>query len=462
MTDLHDLSLSDVCRRMKSGELSAVRVTEHTLTRIAALDPTLCSFVTVTRERALATAARLDGERAAGKPLGALHGVPIALKDLLSTAGVRTTCGTRVLRDWVPDEDATVVAKLERAGAVVVGKVKLTEGAYSAHHPDVPAPRNPWNARHWTGVSSSGSGVSVAGRLAYGAIGTDTGGSIRFPSAACGVVGFKPTYGRVSRHGAFPLADSLDHVGPMTRTVEDAARMLTVMAGWDAKDPTSLREPVPNYVAACTPDLAGLRIGVDRAYVETGVTADVVATVRAALESFRSLGVAVREVQLPPYANLVRGWAVTCGVETALAHARFFPARRADYGPELAGLIETGRGAAATAYATLEREREAFRAGLDRLFDDVDAIIAPCMVSAAPSLESMAAVVASRTQTVDFITFTAPFDYSGHPSLTLPAALDGAGLPLAFQLVGRRLGEETLLHMGHAWEQARGAFSYPS
>jgi amidase len=344
---------------------------------------------------------------------------------------------------------------------VIVGKVKLTEGAFSSHHPDVAAPKNPWNAAHWTGVSSSGSGVAVAARLAYGAIGTDTGGSIRFPSAACGVVGIKPTYGRVSRAGAFPLADSLDHVGPMTRTAEDAGRMLGVLAGFDPKDPTSLRDPVPNYLAACQDRVAGLRIGVDRAYVETGVADDVVAAVRDALEALKQLGASVKEIQLPPYQALVKGWATTCGVETALAHTRFYPARRADYGPELAALIEGGRAAPALAYARLERERESFRAGLDRLFDGVDLVIAPCMVSAAPPLEWMAAAVRGESQTVDFITFTAPFDYSGHPTITLPTGVNAAGLPLAVQLVGRRLGEETLVHAGHAYERGRGPMRYP-
>ena len=461
MTALHELSLSEACRRIKSGELTSVKVTEHTLARIRAKEPQLRAFVTVLENSALESAAKLDADRAAGKPLGPLHGVPIALKDLLATRGVRTTCGTRVLRDWIPDHDATVVTKLAAAGAVTVGKVKLTEGAFSNHHPEVEAPRNPWNAAHWTGVSSSGSGVAVAGRLAYGAIGTDTGGSIRFPSAACGVVGIKPTYGRVSRYGAFPLADSLDHVGPMTRTVEDAARMLGVLSGFDPNDPTSLPDPVPNYVAACQDRATGLRIGIDRAYVETGVTREVVAAIDGALETLESLGASISNVKLPAYLSLVKGWATTCGVETALAHARFYPTRKSEYGPELSGLIEGGRAASAMAYAMLEREREAFRFGLDRLFRDVDAIIAPCMVSAAPRLDWMASAIADQQQTIDFITFTAPFDYSGHPTITLPTGLNGEGLPLAFQLIGRRLGEETLAHAGSAYERARGPIAYP-
>ena len=224
--DIHRLSLSDVTRRVKSGALTAVRVVETMLERVERLDPELGAYVLVLGDRALERAHGLDAAMSRGEAPGSLQGAPIALKDLLCTRGIATTCGTKVLANWQPDEDATVVQRLEAAGAVVLGKGKLTEGAFSEHHPSVRPPINPWRPDRWTGVSSSGSGVAVAAGLAHGAIGTDTGGSIRFPSAACGLVGIKPTYGRVSRHGVFPLAESLDHVGAMTRTVEDAARML--------------------------------------------------------------------------------------------------------------------------------------------------------------------------------------------------------------------------------------------
>ena len=454
MNELHYQSLSDVCRRIKSGELTSRAVTEHMLGRIAELEPDLGAYVTVTDKDALATADRLDADRQEGKPLGALHGVPIALKDLLFTRGVRTTCGTRVLADWIPDEDATVVTRLKEAGAVILGKVKLTEGAYSSHHPDVAAPRNPWNAAHWSGVSSSGSGVSVAAGLAFGAIGSDTGGSIRFPSAANGIVGIKPTYGRVSRHGAFPLSESLDHLGPMTRTVEDAARMLHVLAGQDPRDPTSLPDPVPNYTGALADQVTGVKIGVDWSYVETGVAADVVAAVRQAVERFAELGALVSEVKLPDHAPLVEGWPITCGADCALAHEEYFPARKEDYGPELAGLLDMGRSVDAMAYARMERTRERFRADLNVVLDDVDMLISPCMLSVAPTLEAMAATFADQEQTVDFINFTAPFDYSGHPTITLPAGLNDEGLPLSFQLIGRHLGEPALVRAGHTFEQA--------
>jgi amidase len=459
MTDLHWLTLSEVCRRIKSGELTSKAVTEHTLKRIRATEGRYRAYVTVTADDALASAERLDAARAKGEPLGALHGVPIALKDLLWTRGVVTTCGTKVLSKWVPTEDATVVKRLREAGAVIVGKVKLTEGAFSDHHPDVDPPRNVWNEAVWPGVSSSGSGVAVAAGLAYGAIGTDTGGSIRFPSAANGCVGLKPTYGRVSRHGAFPLADSLDHIGPMARSTEDCARMLGVMAGADVNDPTSIAAAPPNYGTSIGESIRGMRIGIDRTYAEKGVAADVVAGLNEAIATLRDLGAEVVDVKLPAYEALVQGWGITCGVETALAHAKYFPSRRADYGPPLTRLIEAGIAAPATAYATLERKRERFRADLEALLHTVDALIAPAMVFAPPKVSQMGALLAAGV--ADFITFTAPFNYSGHPTLTLPATFNRDGLPISFQLIGRHLGEPTLIRAGHAYERARGALKTP-
>jgi amidase len=343
--NLHYRSLAEVGRLVKSGATSAVDVTSALLERIRRLEPELHSYARVLEDQALATAARLDRDRSAGKPLGSLHGVPVAVKDLLDTRGVVTASGTRVMASRVPDEDATVVARLKQAGAVIIGKTQLTEGAFATHHPDIEAPVNPWNAAHWTGVSSSGSGVAVAAGLAYGALGSDTGGSIRFPSACCGIVGIKPTYGRVSRHGAFPLAESLDHIGPMARTVEDAALLLQAIAGSDPADPTSLSSPPPSYAAMLAERLPGLVIGVDWDYVSRGVEEPVVDTVREALGVFRSLGAREVEVAMPPEtAALIEGWVVTCAVECARAHRRYYPAQKERYGPVLAALIERGLG----------------------------------------------------------------------------------------------------------------------
>ena len=462
MSELHYQSLSDTCRQLKSGALSSAELTEYMVSRIVDNDERLKSYALLMIESAAQQAAQLDADRAAGKPLGPLHGVPIAIKDLLFTRGVATASGTLVMRDFKPDYDATVVTRLRDAGAVIVGKTQLTEGAFGAHHPDIDPPKNPYNPEHWPGVSSSGSGVAVAAGLAFGALGTDTGGSIRFPSAACGLEGIKPTYGRVSRYGAFALAESLDHIGPMCRTVEDAARMLEVIAGQDANDPTSLAQPVPNYVAATGEPLGKLIIGVDWRYASSGVDAEVVAALRAACERFVAAGAEIVEVQMPAdYRQLVDEWGITCGVECAQAHAQFYPERRSEYGPVLASLIDLGLSVPREKYAELEGVRARFRSELNAVLAGVDVLLTPCMPSVAPTVAQMDEAVANDDARAAIITFTAPFDYSGHPTITLPAGLNAAGLPLSFQLIGPHLGEQLLVRAGAAHEQAMGPMPHP-
>lgn len=462
MTELHYQSLSDTCRQLKSGALSSAELTEYMVSRIVEHDEQLKSYALLMIESAAQQAAQLDADRAEGKPLGALHGVPIAIKDLLFTRGVPTASGTLVMRDFKPEYDATVVTRLREAGAVIIGKTQLTEGAFGAHHPHIEPPKNPYNRDHWPGVSSSGSGVAVAAGLAFGALGTDTGGSIRFPSAACGLVGIKPTYGRVSRYGAFALAESLDHIGPMCRTVEDAARMLEVIAGQDPNDATSLADPVPNYVAAGGEPLGNFTIGVDWAYASTGVDAEVVAALQAACERYKAAGAEVVDVTLPPeYRQLVDEWGITCGVECARAHAEYFPARRTEYGPVLASLLDLGLSVPQEKYAELQRLRVTFRGKLDALLGDVDVLMAPCMTSVAPTVAEMDQSVASEIERAAFITFTAPFDYSGHPTITLPAGLNQAGLPLSFQLVGPHLSEPMLVRAAAVHERALGPMPHP-
>ncbi len=451
MSDLHYESLGSVCARLKSGELTSVDVTQAQLARIAD-HADLHAYVRVLSNEALAQAEALDAARRDGEPLGALHGVPIALKDLLFTRGIPTASGTRVMADFVPDEDATVVERLRAAGAVILGKTQLTEGAYGVHHPELDAPLNPWDRGRWPGVSSSGSGVAVAAGLCYAAIGSDTGGSIRFPSASCGTVGLKPTYGRVSRHGGFPLAESLDHFGPMTRTVADAARMLQVMAGEDPRDPTTLADPVPNYAATLEGGVQGLRLGIDWAYVERGVEGAVVAAVREAADAFVNLGAEIVEVAIPEsYRDLVDQWGITCGVECARAHADYYPAQRERYGPVLTDLIELGLHPPPGAYEALEGARVAFRDAFDASFEAMDLMLTPNMPYLAPPTEQVLELTVDPGR-ANGLTFTAPFDYSGHPTLSLPTGLSSERLPLSVQLIGPRLGEALLLRAGAALE----------
>src|SRR5580698_5729066 len=259
---LHYSSLDEVARRLKARQLSSVELTRTLLDRIGRIDPRLKSFATLTPERALADAAARDAETAASKSRGALHGVPIAVKDLCNTEGVPTAAGMKIHRGNIPARDATVVARLKQAGAVILGKLQMTEGAFGAHHPSIPAPLNPWNASYWTGSSSSGSGAATAAGMCFGSLGSDTGGSIRFPSTMNGLSGLKPTWGRVSRAGVFALADSLDHIGPMARSALDAAIMLGVIAGADADDPTAVPLAVPDYAGAIGAGVRGKRIGV--------------------------------------------------------------------------------------------------------------------------------------------------------------------------------------------------------
>lgn len=463
MTELHYQSLSETCRELKSGAVTSLTVTQHLLDRITSIDPSLKSYALLLADSALSTAERLDADRVAGKPLGPLHGVPIAIKDLLFTEGVATASGTQVMADFKPQYTATVVNRLREAGAVIIGKTQLTEGAFGAHHPLIDPPKNPWNPDYWPGVSSSGSGVAVAAGLAYGALGTDTGGSIRFPSASCGLVGIKPTYGRVSRYGAFALAESLDHIGPMTRTVEDAARMLAVIAGQDVNDATTLADPVPNYFASATERLPSTTIGVDWDYVSSGVDAEVVQVIRDALEVFAELGADIVEVTMPSeYKRLVTDWGITCGVECAQAHAEYYPQRKDLYGPVLANLLELGLAAAPETYQELEDLRGIFRSKLDLILGNVDLLIAPCMRSLPPSLTEMATPDNDEDERAEFITFTAPFDYSGHPTITLPCGLSQSGLPKAFQLIGAHLAEPSLVRAGFAHERALDSIVRPN
>jgi len=284
MEPLHYSSLRDVARRIQSKEISPVELTTRMLDRIATVDPKLKSYATVMREQALEAAKRAEEEIQRGTYRGPLHGVPIAVKDLCYTKGVRTMAGTSIYANFIPDHDATVVTKLSQAGAVLLGKLNLTEGAMTGYNPARDIPVNPWREDLWAGTSSSGSGVATAAGLCYGSIGTDTGGSIRYPSAANGVVGLKPTYGRVSRYGVFPLAESLDHVGPIVRRAGDAAVMLEAIAGFDSNDPTSLKAPVPYILDELNKDVRGLRIGFDRRFATEGIHPEQSAALQSAVD----------------------------------------------------------------------------------------------------------------------------------------------------------------------------------
>jgi amidase len=453
-TDRHYLELTELAALIRARELSPVTVARAQLDRIAAVDGALHSYVRVMADAAMAQAEAAEAELASGRYRGPLHGVPVAVKDLLWTRGVPTTAGMLVHRDFCPQEDATVVVRLRDAGAVLLGKLQLTEGAYSDHHPSVIPPINPWNAEYWTGISSSGPGVATAAGLCYASIASDTGGSIRWPSAAQGLTGLKPTWGRVSRHGVFELAATLDHVGPMARSAADVAVMLGAIAGADVKDRTALLEPVPDYSAVVAEGVRGLRIGIDAAWNGDDVDRTVQAVLSSAAEVFRALGATLVDVRVSDVTQAIADWVPHCAVEAAVAHEPTYPARQAEYGPVLASVIEAGRALSGVEYQKIQLRRLALRGQIDALFTGIDVLLTPVQPFSPLTLATIQTLGAQPDLIRRLQRFTCPFDMTGHPTLTLPGGFSEAGLPIAFQLVAARLGEASLIRAGAAFQSA--------
>lgn len=447
-TALSHRSLTETAAEIRERKLSPVEVTEALLDRIAAIDAQLNAYLTLTATSALAQARAAEAEIAAGRYRGPLHGIPIGIKDLCATRGVPTTCASRVLADWIPDFDATVVRRLNEAGAVVLGKLNMTEFALSGYHPSLPVPRNPWNLEAHASGSSSGSGVAVAAGLCFAAVGTDTGGSIRGPAAWNGTVGLKPTYGRVSRAGVFPLAMSLDHVGPLTRTVTDAAAMFAAMAGFDEDDPTSLQAPIPGLEAMCSTDIRGLRIGYDETYNAGGAMPDLVAAVEETGRVLERAGARLVPVTLPPIDGILPHWFTICSAEALVAHADLYPRRSADYGRTFRSLLELGSRIRGTEYVRANESRRSFAGALQSTFSQIDAFLCPGTFGTAPPAVAIDPQGELTPEFAPFMRYSSPFNFSGHPTLSLPCGFSTAGLPFGAQLVGSHLGEARLLNLG--------------
>ncbi|MET4120284.1 amidase [Bradyrhizobium sp. JR4.1] len=449
----HYLELIELAARLEAREISALEVTRAQLDRIDALDHELGSYVHVMSETAIAEAKAADAEIANGQYRGPLHGVPIALKDLFWTKGIPTAAGTTLHRDFRPGEDATVTRRVRDAGGVVLGKLQLTEGAYSDHHPLVTPPRNPWNPDYWPGISSSGSAVATAAGLCFGSLGSDTGGSIRWPCAANGLTGLKPSWGRVSRHGTFELAATLDHIGPIGRSAVDAGVLLGVIAGHDPNDPTSLLNPVPDYLAAAARDVRGLRIGVDAAWNGEDVDVATQHVLADAIDAFRALGAHTVNVRFPDVEQAIADWTPNCAVEAAVAHEATHPVRKNEYGPILGSLLEAGRALSGLDYQKILLRRLALRGQVTALFETIDLLLIPVHPFAPLTL----AMIQTLGEQPDLIAklqrYTCPFDMTGHPTITLPGGASADGLPIAFQLVAAHLDEATLVRAGAAFQR---------
>ena len=452
MTEVWYLSLTEVSALLRQRQLSPVELTRAMLDRIARLDTRLHSYITVLPEAALAQATIAEREIGDGIDRGPLHGVPIAIKDLCCTQGVPTTCASRVLADWRPTIDATVVTRLHAAGAVMLGKLNLTEFALSGYSPGLPVPENPWHPGLHPGLSSSGSGVATAAGLCFGSLGTDTGGSIRFPSAWCGVVGLKPTYGRVSRYGVFPLGMSLDHVGPITRRVADAAVMFDAIAGYDPADATSLSAPAPACRAAIGRPLRGVRLGYDEDYVGGGAQPEVVAALRAAIDVLVTQGAELVEVVMPPMEAALEAWSVLCSAEALVAHADTFPSRADEYGPTFRSFLEYGNRLPAKEYARAHALRMDLAQAFQRVFAHADVMVCPGSFMPAPPREAIPVDGPYDPAFGPFGRFTVPFNFSGNPTLSVPNGFTEDGVPHGMQLVGPHLGEARLCQVGHAYE----------
>ena len=453
LDDIHYQPLTKVAKHIEAGEISPVEVTEALLSRIEAKDGALKSFTTVTAELALFQAKRAEAEIKKGGYRGPMHGIPIAVKDLCYTKGIKTTGGMAIYEDFKPDYNATVVDKLEQAGAVLLGKLHMTEGATLEHHPEMPEPRNPWKEDLWTGVSSSGSGIAPAAGMAYATIGSDTGGSIRFPSAANGLTGVKPTWGRISRYGIFDLAATYDHLGPMARSAADAAAMLEALAGHDPKDTTSLPSPVPRYLDELDGvyGAKGMKIGLDWDYVSTDADPVTVGLVKDAVDVLVDLGAVTRDVKFPSIDALLEYSMAMTMAEMAAHHEKTYPSQANRYGEWIRQGMEKGLSAKSIDIGKGIIERQKFRGAVVSFFKDVDALVIPVFQKGTPTWTEVRDLNANNINAL--MRFTSPFNATGVPTVTLPCGFTADGRPVAFQLVGPHESEATLLKIAHAYQQ---------
>jgi aspartyl-tRNA(Asn)/glutamyl-tRNA(Gln) amidotransferase subunit A len=455
--DPTQLTIAEASRAIATERLSPVALTEAYLERIAALDGELHSFVLVLRDPALQAA---RAAAAAGSSRGVLHGIPIGLKDIYKTSGIRTTAGSRRYLDHIPDEDAETWARLREAGAILLGKQETHEFAIGG--PDFTLPfepaRNPWNTAHYPAGSSSGSAAAVAAGLCAGAMGSDTGGSIRGPAAYCGIVGLKPTYGRVSRRGVFPLSYTLDHCGPLTRTVEDCAIMMQALAGYDPQDPASADVPVPDYLADLTPRLDGVRIGVVRHFHEHDAVADFgpesapsrgyVAAFDAALRTLQSLGARLVDVKLSPLIDYLDANRLIMLAEAYALHEKDFRERPQDFGHHMFARIALGGFLTAADYVEAMRQRRELCLEFARALGGVDVVVSANSTGPAPRIDSI-----PTYSTFERASYTGPYNLTGSPALSVPIGFE-EGLPLAFQIAGKPFDEAGVMRVGHAFEQA--------
>ena len=457
-TELHYKPITEQAVLLRAREISPVDLTQAYLDRIAALNGELGAYITVMSEHAMTQARQAESDLHAGADKGALHGIPVAVKDIIHTKGTLTSAGSKVLADFIPDEDSTITRRLDAAGAVLLGKLNLSEFAIGGtiDHP-FGTPRNPWNTNHTAGGSSSGSGVAAAGGLCAGALGSDTGGSVRGPAGFCGIVGLRPTYGRVTRQGVIPMCWSMDTVGPMTRTVADCALMLNAIAGKDALDATSSDASVPDYAATLDDGVQGLRIGLPRQMFDfEGLDADVRESVLRAVSVLEEHGATADEINLPLSADSGAVFIATADVDCAAYHADTLRTRGDDYDWSTRTRLESASLAPAWAYLRAQRARELIRRELTAALDAYDVIILPTGPVAAPTIEASTGKPGGYYQgklDLGRRQYTSPAALAGLPALSIPCGFSDAGLPIGMQIIGKAFAEATLFRVGQDYER---------
>jgi aspartyl-tRNA(Asn)/glutamyl-tRNA(Gln) amidotransferase subunit A len=457
---LSSLSVAELAPLLERRKVSPCDVVEDVLQRIEETNAQLNAYVYMQPEMVREQARRAEKEISRGSYRGPLHGVPVSLKDNILTAGVPTRAGSTILGDFIPAEDATIVRRLRRAGAILTGKTNLSEFAYGAetNNPHFGRTFNPWDTKRIPGGSSGGSAAAVAALMCAASIGTDTGGSVRIPSALCGIVGLKPTYGRVSCHGVVPLSSTLDHVGPLARTTLDVAIVLRVIAGYDGLDEFSVRKPVPDYFSEAKKNRKRIRLGVPREYFFDNLHPEVKCAVETASHMFEKLGGSLEEVSLPHVAEAMECSNSLLHAEATAFHqsAGYFPSRAADYAPDVRKRLEHGSHVLATDYLRAIASRKLARKDFQEALVNVDAILTPTVPIPAPRLKDEMVELNSHSETVrsSLVRLNRPANLTGAPAITVPCGLTRDKLPIALQLIGRQFEEGTILRIAHAYEQA--------
>ena len=452
-TELCYLTIREAGALLRDGRLSPVELTRAFLERIESLDGTLQAYITVLADDAMAEARTAEAEILRGEYRGPMHGIPIALKDLYDTKGVRTTAGSRVMADRVPADDATTTALLRASGAVLLGKLAMHEFAVGGPDPTCgfPLARNPWSLEHIPGGSSSGSGAAVAAGLCMGALGSCTGGSIRGPASHCGTAGIKATYGRVSRYGVVPLSWTLDHCGPLTWTVEDSAIMLQAIAGYDPKDPTTSHAPVPDYLASVEGDIRGLRIGVPRDYFfadDPDISTDTLSAVETALGVLEDLGAVLEDVTVPSLAYAGAAQPVIMTSEAFAYHQHNLRTRPQDFGEMVLARFRIGGLFTAGEYVQAQRARSVLKRDFAELLRRVDVVASPTMSNPAPRFDEVDAMSTARVPS-----FTGPYNLTGMPAISVPCGFAPEGLPVGLQIAGKPFDEPKVFRTAYAYQQ---------